>query len=79
MALFMKSYANYTILSTDAKVASWENKPSAITEITSIEHFREHLECMNPRHEITHRAKGMTAKAVIDGINHVWNFYNKQN
>ena len=73
--MFLKMNAAFTTLSKTATVQSWEQKPSAIVEVTTIEDLRLNLENAAAYHKIIHRGKQYTAAEAVGIIGHIWNFY----
>ena len=74
-SIFVKMYAAYSILSQDATVQSWEQKPSSIVEITSIEELISHFENAKSYHEVIFRGKKMTASEVAAKGGFIYNFF----
>lgn len=77
MALFMKIYSDYTILSADSIKQSWQEEPDSVVEVKDIEQFKNYLESCHKNHEIIHRIKSISPRECLGKIGFVWDFYNK--
>lgn len=67
--MFIKLYSNRIALDTNSKVASYEQTPSAIIEVTTVEKLKSHLELAQPNCECSWRGK--KNYTVTDALNQI--------
>jgi hypothetical protein len=75
--MFVKLYSNRIALDTTNKVASYEQKPSAIVEVTTVEQLKSHLELAQPHCECSWRGKkNYTVSDALNQIGFIATFFN---
>lgn len=75
--MFIKLFSDRIALTTDSKVASYEQTPSAIIEVVTVEQLKSHLELAQPDCECSWRGKkNYTVSDALNQIGFIATFFN---